>query len=323
MRDSKIGEIGVVVGRFQIPELHEGHVGILDEVHDKHNKVIVFLGVTPVLGSKRNPLDFDSRKKMLQENYPDAIVLPISDQRSDKKWSKELDRKIREVCPTGEVILYGSRDCFMTHYFGTFPTVELEQKVYVSGSQIRREANLKANGSIDFRRGVIYGAFNRYPTAYSTVDVAVINHKRGEVLLGRKLGENGLRFPGGFVNPGENHEEAARRELAEETGGDVNINTKLKYIGSYVVEDWRYRFEDDKITTVFYATEYLWGSIKASDDLNEVAWVKIDDLRPEAGPFAVVPEHQMLVAGLIEFYDDELAKRASTKTSRNAVKETK
>jgi bifunctional NMN adenylyltransferase/nudix hydrolase len=289
-----VDEIGVVVGRFQIPELHEGHIQVLDEVHSKHNKVIVFLGITPVLGTKRNPLDFDSRKKMLQESYPEAIVLPISDQPCDKEWSKNLDAKIREVCPTGKVVLYGSRDCFMTHYFGVFPTVELEQKVYVSGSQIRNEAALKANGSIDFRRGVIYSAFNRYPTAFGTVDVAVINPKTNEVLMGRKDREANWRFPGGFVNPGESHEEAALRELREETGGNVEVSKDLGYVGSFAVDDWRYRSEADKITTVFYVTTYLFGPIAASDDLAEVAWMKIDKGIP------VVSEHSPLLKKLVE-----------------------
>jgi len=294
----KHGEIGVVIGRFQIPELHEGHIQVLDEVHSKHNKVIIFLGITPVLGTKRNPLDFDSRKKMVQETYPDAIVLPISDKPSDKDWSKNLDRKIREVCPTGKVVLYGSRDSFMKAYWGSFPTVELEQKVYVSGSQIRREAALKANGSIDFRRGVIYSAFNRYPTAFGTVDVAVVNPKTNEVLMGRKANQPGLRFPGGFLNPGESHEDAAHRELREETGGNLNVGPKLDYVGSFAVDDWRYRSEDDKITTVLYQACYLWGPIKASDDLDEVVWVKMEKL-VGSGQSWVVPEHWKLLDALL------------------------
>ncbi len=320
MSSRKVGEIGVVVGRFQIPELHEGHLQFLDEVHSMHNKVIVFLGITKVLGSKRNPLDFDSRRKMIQESYPDAIVLPISDQRCDHKWSKELDRKIREVCPAGDVVLYGNRDCFMTHYYGVFQTVELEQKVFVSGTQVRREAALKANGSIDFRRGAIYASFNRYPIAYGTTDIAVINYKTGEVLLGRKGPESKLRFPGGFLNPGETHNAGALRELKEETGGDMEVDKNLSFVGSFVVDDWRYRNEDDKITTILFATEYLWGPIRATDDLDAVAWVKLDTLNVEE---QIMEEHWPLAEALLKFYHAVLFARTTKNNGRNAVKETK
>lgn len=51
---------------------------------------------------------------------------------------------------------------------------------------------------------------------------AVLVHvPSGHVLLGQRLGERmrgAWAFPGGSVEPGETHEDAARRELAEETG---------------------------------------------------------------------------------------------------------
>jgi bifunctional NMN adenylyltransferase/nudix hydrolase len=327
MSDNKKREIGVVVGRFQIPELHAGHIGVLDEVAETHNKVIVFLGICPGLGDKRNPLDYDLRKKMIQEKYPEIIVLPISDQEFDKPWSALLDKKIREVCPVGDVTLYGSRDSFMLRYHGVFPTVELEQKIYISGTQVRAEAALRANGSVDFRRGVIYGSFNRYPTAYGTTDMAVINYKTHEVLMGRKYEGAKLRFPGGFLQPGETHEQGARREFNEETGGNVEVSKSLTYIGSFAIDDWRYRSRQDKITTVFFTGVYLWGPIEATDDLYEVEWVKIDKLREAGLTNHFCAEHVPLCNALVEHIDKNMPKeriRQSPKkvktTSKKEVK---
>ena len=55
----------------------------------------------------------------------------------------------------------------------------------------------------------------------------------GKILLIRRKQEPGkgmLDLPGGFVDPGESVEEAARREIREELKIDVDT---LKYLGSY------------------------------------------------------------------------------------------
>ncbi len=57
--------IGAVVGRFQVHELHDAHRYIIDQVVNNHKKSIIFLGVPKVVGTKKNPLDFDTRKKMI------------------------------------------------------------------------------------------------------------------------------------------------------------------------------------------------------------------------------------------------------------------
>jgi bifunctional NMN adenylyltransferase/nudix hydrolase len=56
--------IGSLVGRFQVHELHEAHHYLIDQVVKNHKKVILFLGVSKVVGTKKNPLDFESRKNI-------------------------------------------------------------------------------------------------------------------------------------------------------------------------------------------------------------------------------------------------------------------
>ena len=87
-------DVGVVVGRFQVHELHDGHKELIDHVCSQHNKVIIFLGLSHVNMSINNPLDFESRRQMIAADYPDINVLYIKDMPSDEAWSNKLDGMI-------------------------------------------------------------------------------------------------------------------------------------------------------------------------------------------------------------------------------------
>ena len=88
-------DVGVIIGRFQVPELHSAHIELIESVRSYHQKVIIFLGVSPLLVTANNPLDFESRKQMILEKYPDVNVLYIKDIVNDSVWSKRLDEQIR------------------------------------------------------------------------------------------------------------------------------------------------------------------------------------------------------------------------------------
>jgi bifunctional NMN adenylyltransferase/nudix hydrolase len=111
---------GVIVGRFQVNSLHAGHLELFRQVSEKHDRVIVFIGVPRTVPTKRNPLDFETRKKMIQADYPDFVILPLRDEKHDNYWSNRLDDSIASVTQfTGDVTLYGGRDSFVPHYYGT------------------------------------------------------------------------------------------------------------------------------------------------------------------------------------------------------------
>lgn len=285
-------QIGVIIGRFQIHELHDAHQELIDEVLNRHKKVLVFLGVSPALGTMKNPLDFATRRKMLEEHYGDRItvILPIHDKKSDFLWSKEVDNRIREVFPTGSVVLYGSRDSFIPHYKGKFATCELEPSSFVSATQVRQEVSEEIVKSKEFRAGVIYGIYNTHPIVFSTVDVAIYNEDKTKILLGRKPYEDKYRFIGGFVDVTDtSFEMAAKREVMEETGLEID---DLKYVKSMRVDDWRYRKEPDRsIMTHFYTAKKIFGGEKPNDDIEELKWFKIYDINENN----IVKEHLELL----------------------------
>ena len=125
-------DVGIVIGRWQIHELHEAHRDVIDTVRAKHDRVLIFVGLSPLRNTSRNPLDFNTRKKMIQETYPDIEVYYVEDNPSDKVWSKNLDREIEKwLKPFQKAVIYGSRDSFIPHYSGRYPVVELEATKYI------------------------------------------------------------------------------------------------------------------------------------------------------------------------------------------------
>ena len=290
---------GVIVARFQTPYLHEGHQYLLNEIKNRHNKVVVVLGVSPVKGSRRNPFDFYTRERLLKQFAPDLLVLPLSDHPNDAVWSEQLDRLLQSTFLQESFVLYGSRDCFIPYYSGHYTPQELPEFGNYSASAIRDEHADKVLDSTDFRMGINYAYQNTYEKVYPTVDIAVLSSDGTQVLLGKKHHATSWRFPGGFADPTDaDYEAAAKRELQEECG-DIKT-TAVTYIGSAKIDDWRYRSEADKIITLLFGTQLISGTAKAADDLGEVAWFSIDSLTEMMSQGSIVQEHHVLVNLLLK-----------------------
>jgi bifunctional NMN adenylyltransferase/nudix hydrolase len=278
-------DYGVLVARCQVDELHEGHLALFREVKARHNRVILFLGQKPIGSTYNNPLDFETRKAMVQAKFPDFFIFPLTDTKTDEQWSKNLDAKIAEVADFGKVTLYGGRDSFVPHYRGRHTPVELSLPQAVlghSGTDIRAKLTNTVIESAEFRAGVIYALTNIRPSVKATVDV-VITHtpEKGlmKFLLGRKPGEPLWRFIGGFAEPTTpSYEFDAAREAKEETGLDV---TNVQFIGSALIPDWRWKGEPDQIKTLVFSAESDNLNAKADDDIAELAWFTIDKLKAD------------------------------------------
>lgn len=280
-------EVGVIVGRFQIDKLHQGHINLIEQVCLKHSKVIIFLGIANTLVTKKNPLDFVTRKIMILEKYPNITVLPLKDMRSDEEWSRVIDIKIKEIYPIDPVILYGSRDSFIPYYKGQYKTIEFTENFYISATKIRDTISDEIKSTSDFRSGVIYAAYHQYPIVHPTVDILII--RNNEILLAKKPNELKFRFIGGFVDTTDKTLElAAKREVYEEAKLEID---ELMYITSMQVDDWRYRNEDAKIMTTLYSAKYIFGRPEASDDISELRFFHIDNLRLSD----IVEEHRELM----------------------------
>ncbi len=274
-----IADVGVVVGRFQVPEFHEGHKYLLHFVYHRHPQTMVVLGVSAVSGIE-DPFDFAIRSQMIRDMLPMAVVYAIVDEPDDKAWSDNLDSYIDNLFPNKTVLLYGGRSSFIEHYNGKHATEEIDEITSPSGTDIRQGIHCIPD-SVDFRRGMVYALKHQYPRVNMTVDIAMVrcpsdpNAQPPEILMATKKNLNGFVFPGGFLSSNDkNLEHAAARELAEETGmyaaGGIG---EFSYIGSFTIDDWRYRGRRDKIVTTLFTVPYCHGAPKAADDIDRVAWL--------------------------------------------------
>ena len=303
--------VGVIIARLQVAELHEAHKELIDTVLANHAKVMIFLGLSQVRGSINDPLDYQPRKQMLLEEYPhdkypNLTIGYIKDNRCDDSWSEKLDSQIQDIIsPNDTVVLYGSRDSFLPHYKGKFDKRELQATRQISGSEIRAKIAQAPQSNPQFRAGAIWASYQRYPTVYSTVDIAVFDPRERRILLARKPLEDGYRFVGGFIDPKDNSfEEAALRELDEECGLTVSLKG-LRYVGSEKVDDWRYaKNPSEKIMTHLYVGLYSMGAPRAADDIAEVRWFDYDEFNPKNAIDYFLMEEHVSLWNMAEVYID-------------------
>lgn len=293
-KEKKVTDVGVIVGRFQVHELHDAHKDLIKSVQERHDETIIFLGLSPVRNTINNPLDFKSRKKMINEAFPDIQVYYIDDVHDDNIWSSNLDSQLSKwLNPSQSATLYGSRDSFLKCYHGRFPTCELESQFFISGTEIRRQVANSYGPSKDYRAGMIAATTHRYPTAFQAVDVAVMSDFK--VLMARKSLEKKWRFIGGFSDPcSESLEDDTRREVKEESGVEIE---NIRYVGSRKINDWRYRQEKDCIKTALFVADYVSGKPEGADDVAECKWFSIHELNNSL----LVEEHCYLLTMLKKY----------------------
>ena len=119
----------------------------------------------------------------------------------------------------------------------------------------------------------------KYPRPAVTVDIILFtNETDPKVLLIERKNppfQGQWAFPGGFIEPDETLEDAAKRELKEETGMIINNLEQFKtYSEPY--RDPRGR----TISTVFYAkiTADLASKASAGDDAAKADWFLLEKL---------------------------------------------
>ncbi|MHA1577706.1 MAG: NUDIX domain-containing protein [Candidatus Thorarchaeota archaeon] len=144
----------------------------------------------------------------------------------------------------------------------------------------------------------------KYRNPKPTIDVVVTDGNR--VILvkrGRDPFKGSWVFPGGYVDYDETVEDAAVREVLEETGVEIELQTIL---GVYSAPD---RDPRSHHVNVVFIGRAIKGEPIGGDDADEAKWVEIDNIVP--GDLAF--DHGLILTDLKEWLLDRTNTFWSTK----------
>ena len=134
------------------------------------------------------------------------------------------------------------------------------------------------------------GTVREYRNPALTVDVVIYDPERGVVLIERANIPHGFALPGGFVDVGESVEDAAVREMREETGLDVELTGLL---GVYSRPDRDPR--GHTVSAVFTGRAKDPARLQAGDDARRAAFYPLAAL-----PNGIVFDHAEILHDFME-----------------------
>jgi ADP-ribose pyrophosphatase YjhB (NUDIX family) len=118
------------------------------------------------------------------------------------------------------------------------------------------------------------------PKANSVVPstTAIVTDAEGRIVLVRRKDNDLWALPGGGMELGESIEDCAVREVREETGLDVTIDS---LIGVYTNPNHVIEYSDGEVRQQFslcYRTTLISGELTTDAESTDIAWTSVEDL---------------------------------------------
>ena len=111
---SKPYDVGLICGRFQT--FHNGHEKLVDTGLMLCDRLLILIGSAQECGTERNPLNINTRTKMLKAIYgdnPNIMIYGLADMTNEDdicpEWGKYLLKNVdRYIYKNPEVMIYGN-----------------------------------------------------------------------------------------------------------------------------------------------------------------------------------------------------------------------
>jgi 8-oxo-dGTP diphosphatase len=123
--------------------------------------------------------------------------------------------------------------------------------------------------------------------------ISVLIAEEDRVLLGKRLeppGEGQWAIPSGYVEWEDDYLTTAIREAREETGLEVEIESVLNVVSSFLAPRWHF-------LAVYVLARPIGGELAAGDDLEQVAWFSVLEPLPELAFVEDAAMLELLAAG--------------------------
>jgi cytidyltransferase-like protein len=107
-------DVGLICGRFQT--FHKGHEKLIDTGLMLCDRLLIFIGSAQECGTERNPLNINTRTKMLRMIYgdnPSIMIYGLPDLTNENdicpEWGRYLlDNADRYIYKNPEIMIYGN-----------------------------------------------------------------------------------------------------------------------------------------------------------------------------------------------------------------------
>lgn len=303
------------------------HKAIVHKALNVADKVIIVIGSTNCARDINNPWSGLERQEMIlssfsQNELNDFSFIHMKDYLyNENLWTLTLQQKINEIinCSENEVAIISFKDDDSA-YLKSFPqyssilfsfedkhsakhirdryfTYDLSYKNHVPTKIIEYLEKFQDTSTFSSLKEE-YNYIKKYRASwqgtpfevqFNTVDSVVL--KSGHILLVKRKfspGKGLLALPGGFLSSKETYQEAALRELKEETKIGINIPDLKKSIVSKEIFDYPYRSLRGRTITVAFLINLGVGhlpQIKGADDAAKAFWLPLNEIAAKEDQF--------------------------------------
>lgn len=311
-------KFAIFIGRFS--PFHLGHLDVIKQALSKAEQLIILTGSHNRARNIKNPWSSEERATMIlsalsTEEKKCTKIIAIKDYLyNDQMWILNIQNKIAEATNySNDIALIGFESDESSYYLKLFPkwkfyscptkynfhATEIRDKLFSEG-QVPEGfvADEVKSYLVGWLKTLQYSQLKEefefvkkykeawkvapFPPTFLTCDCCVL--RSGHILLVRRKGNPGkglLALPGGFVNQDEKIQDAAIRELKEETAIKLSKDELYNKIVNSKVFDFPSRSLRGRTVSHTYFIDLGSGDlpkVKGSDDADKAFWLPLNEV---------------------------------------------